>query len=115
MARKNDVTGDESIYNECPDIPTFALLGGKWRLPVIWILAKYGNVRFNELKRRLGDITNIMLTRSLTELEEYGLVERIDYGELPYRVEYRLTQKARELLPALDIISIWGRELFKDD
>ena len=106
---------EEELIHECPDIYTFNLLGGKWRLPVIWMLANYGDQRYNELKRRLTGITNIMLTRSLNELEEHGLILRIDYGELPLRVEYSLTQKARDLLPALDIISIWGRDFVRPE
>lgn len=105
-------TEDELIH-ECPDIYTFNILGGKWRLPVIWMLANYGDQRYTELKRRLTGITNIMLTRSLNELEEHGLVLRTDYNELPLRVEYSLTRKARDLLPALDIISIWGRDFVR--
>ncbi len=111
MAKKNDVGHtEEELIHECPDIYTFNLLGGKWRLPIIWMLANYGDQRYNELKRRLKGITNIMLTRSLLELEDHGLVIRTDYNEKSPRVEYSLTDKARELLPALDIISVWGRE-----
>ena len=105
---------EEELIHECPDIYTFNLLGGKWRLPVIWMLANYGDLRFNELKRRLTGITNIMLTRSLLELEEHGLVKRIDYGEKPLRVEYSLTPKSREILPALDLISVWGRDFLDE-
>lgn len=114
MAKKN-VKGqtEEELIRECPDIYTFNLLGGKWRLPIIWMLANYGDLRYNDLKRRLTGITNIMLTRSLAELEEHGLVNRIDYGEMPLRVEYALTPKARDLIPALDIISVWGREIVR--
>lgn len=104
---------EEELIHECPDIYTFNLLGGKWRLPVIWMLANYGDLRFNELKRRLKGITNIMLTRSLTELEEHGLVARVDFREKPLRVEYSLTEKARAILPALNFISVWGHDLLK--
>ncbi|MCC8116417.1 MAG: helix-turn-helix transcriptional regulator [Planctomycetes bacterium] len=111
MAKKNDIGHtEEELIHECPDIYTFNLLGGKWRLPIIWMLANYGDQRYNELKRRLKGITNIMLTRSLLELEDHGLITRTDYNEKSPRVEYSLTDKARELLPALDIISVWGRE-----
>lgn len=116
MAKTRDKgkTEAELVY-ECPDIYTFNLLGGKWRLPIIWMLANYGDMRYNELKRRLIGITNIMLTRSLQELEQHSLVNRVDYQEMPLRVEYSLTQKARELLPALDLISVWGRELINPE
>lgn len=75
------------------------------------MLANYGDQRYNELKRRLTGITNIMLTRSLQELEEHGLVRRLDYEEKAPKVEYSLTDKARDLIPALDIISVWGRDI----
>lgn len=109
--KKNDGKSEDELMEECPDIYTFNVLGGKWRLPVIWMLANYGDLRYNELKRRLTGITNIMLTRSLQELERHGLVKRVDYEEKSPRVVYSLTAKARDLLPALDIISVWGREI----
>lgn len=105
---------EEDLIHDCPDIYAFSLLGGKWRLPVIWMLATYGDLRFNELKRRLTGITNIMLTRSLTELEQHGLVVRRDFGEKPLRVEYALTEKSRAILPALNFINVWGLDLIKD-
>lgn len=105
----------EDLIRECPDIYTFALLGGKWRLPIIWILAHYGNQRYNELKRRIAGITNIMLTRSLQELEDHGLIVRTDYHEKAPKVEYSLTPKTQDLLPALEIISSWGREFILPD
>ncbi len=110
---KHDDGSEEELIQECPDIYTFSLLGGKWRLPIVWMLANYGDLRYNELKRRLPNITNIMLTRSLQELEKHGLVERIDYNEKIPRVEYSLTDKATALLPALEIISTWGREILE--
>lgn len=101
---------EEDLIRECPDIYTFNMLGGKWRLPIIWMLANYGDLRYNDLKRRLAGITNVMLNRSLRELMEHGLIERRDFGEKPLRVEYSLTAKTRDLLPALEVISAWGRE-----
>jgi|GEM_PF-1014141 Predicted transcriptional regulators len=110
-----DGQSEEDLIRECPDIYTFALLGGKWRLPIIWILANYGDQRDNELKRRISGITNIMLTRSLQELENHGLIARTDYQEKAPKVEYSLTPKTRDLLPALEIISSWGREFILTD
>lgn len=67
-------------------------------------------MRYNELKRHLDGITNIMLTRSLQGLEEHGLVCRIEYSQIPPHVEYSLTERCRKLLPALEIINEWGKE-----
>lgn len=102
----------EEVY-KCRDIYTIEVLAGKWRLPIIWTLSKKESMRYNELKRELVSITNIMLTRSLQGLEAFGLVTRIDYNETPPHVEYSLTPKCRELLPALEIIHEWGQDLLR--
>ena len=60
-------------------------------------------------------VTNIMLTQCLRELERDGLVRRIDYGEVPPRVEYALTQRGRELLPALRELYAWGQKQLARD
>lgn len=64
--------------------------------------------RYNELKRRIPGITNMMLTKSLRELEEAGLVHREQYDTVPPRVEYSLTQDGRDLLPTLNELYKWG-------
>ena len=103
MNRKN-------IYKDsCPVLYALNIIGGKWRLPILWRLRDEG-LRYNQLKRKLDGITNIMLTRSLQDLEEYGLVKRIQYSEIPPHVEYFLTENAKKLLPALMLISEWGKE-----
>lgn len=91
----------------CPVIAALKIIGGKWRIPVLWKLAE-GPVRYNELKRQLVGITNIMLTRSLRELEEAKLIHRIQYSDIPPHVEYVLTEDGKNLLPALNSIKEWG-------
>ena len=103
MNRKN-------IYDDkCPVLYALNILGGKWRLPILWHL-RDGSLRYNQLKRKLNGITNIMLTRSLQDLEEYGLVKRIQHSEIPPHVEYFLTDHTKKLLPAMKSIDEWGRE-----
>ena len=81
-----------NIYTvPCPIIHALNLIGGKWKLPVLWHLFDAESVRYNELKRSVVGITNIMLTQCLRELEAAGLVRRDDFGEVPPRVEYSLT------------------------
>lgn len=84
----NDKEVYKNDFDNCP--LTFALnvIGGKWRLPIIWLLSKEGAVRYNELKRRIDNITNMMLTQSLKELESSGIVERQQFMEIPPQVEY---------------------------
>lgn len=98
-------------FQDCAKIHALEVIGGKWRLPLIYVLSTAESMRYNELKRHLEGITNIMLTRSLQSLETYGLLIRTDYREIPPRVEYALTQKGRDLLPALEFINEWGKDL----
>ena len=102
-------------YQKCAVIQALEIIGGKWRLPIIWELSAQKSLRYNELKRRLNGVTNIMLTRALQGLEEHGLVSRTEYNKVPPHVEYSLTESCQELLPALEIINIWGRKRALDD
>ena len=95
---------------KCAVIHALEIIGGKWRLPIIWELSDRESMRYNELKRRLNGITNIMLTRSLQGLEEHGLINRNEFNKIPPHVEYSLTERCKELLPALDIINQWGED-----
>ena len=65
-------------------------------------------MRFGELKKLLKPITNTSLTNALKELEKDELVQRIQYNEMPLRVEYSLTEKGQDLLPVFYAISQWG-------
>ena len=97
-------------YQKCAVIQALEIIGGKWRLPIIWELSAHDSIRYNELKRRLSGITNIMLTRALKGLEEHELVIRIEYNQIPPHVEYSLTESCKQLLPALEIINEWGKQ-----
>lgn len=101
---------ENHLYNgSCEVVNAINLLRGRWKLPVLWNLS-YGNIRYNELRRQVHGITNIMLTRSLQELEEHGLVVRIQCSEIPLHVEYGLTEAGRKLVPALLELKKWGEE-----
>ena len=95
---------------ECPILHVFKCIGGKWKLPVLWHLAEKETLRYNELKRSVRGVTNMMLTKCLRELEDYGLVHRRQYNEVPPRVEYSLSERGKKLLPALEALYAWGRE-----
>ena len=106
---------DQSLYkNNFDNCPlTFALnfIGGKRRLPIIWALSKNGTMRYNELKRSINGITNMMLTQSLKELELNGIINREQFVEIPPRVEYSLTDNGKELIPALKALASWGKKM----
>ncbi|EKQ53639.1 MULTISPECIES: helix-turn-helix domain-containing protein [unclassified Clostridium] len=83
------------------------VLGGKWKLPILCILSMNDVVRFNELKRKLDGITNMSLSNCLNELEHYQIIDRVQYLEMPPRVEYSLSEKGKELLPLLKGLDEW--------
>lgn len=99
-----------NLYNgSCDVINAINIISGRWKMPILWKLS-YGNIRYNELKRQVRGITNIMLTRSLQELEAHGLVNRIQYSEVPPHVEYSLSKAGEKLVPALKELIKWGQE-----
>ncbi|AWP27546.1 transcriptional regulator, HxlR family protein [Paenibacillus vortex V453] len=87
---------------------TLSVIGGKWKMVIIYLLAENGTVRFNDLKRQIGAITYKMLSSQLKELEADGMVKRIEYPQVPPKVEYSLTEKAETLLPVLEGLCEWG-------
>lgn len=100
----------KSIHSKkCAVAHALEIIGGKWRLPIIWELSAKDSMRYNELKRHLDGITNIMLTRALNGLEKNGLVLRKEICQIPPHVEYSLTESCKQLLPALEIINEWGK------
>ena len=93
----------KSIHSKkCAVAHALEIIGGKWRLPIIWELSAKDSMRYNELKRHLDGITNIMLTRALNGLEKNGLVLRKEICQIPPHVEYSLTESCKQLLPALE-------------
>ncbi|MDR7855014.1 MAG: helix-turn-helix domain-containing protein [Tissierella sp.] len=101
----------KSRLNNCPLTFALNLISGKWRLPIIWLLNKNGTMRYNELKRCIDGITNMMLTQSLKELESYGIIKREQFMEVPPRVEYSLTDNGENLIPALRGLADWGSKM----
>lgn len=84
------------------------LLSGKWSLKVLIALCEAGTIRFNDLRRMLPGISNNMLSQCLKEFEQYKIVERKQYEEIPPRVEYSLTPLGKELQPAVHLLNEWG-------
>ncbi|WP_101773387.1 winged helix-turn-helix transcriptional regulator [Peptostreptococcus faecalis] len=99
---------EESMF--CPILNVVGAIGGKWKLPILCILAANESQRYGVLKRKLEKITNTMLSQSLKELEKDLLVSRIQYNEIPPRVEYSLTDRGKSLVPILEKLVNWGIE-----
>ena len=92
----------------CARQGALASIGGKWKLPILCSLSANGDSRFNELLKNIQGISNTMLSKTLKEMEDAGLVVRSEYLEVPIRVEYGLTDKAWQLQPILTQLIQWS-------
>lgn len=98
----------EDKHFHCAMDVTMNYIGGKWKTVVLWYLRDQ-KLRFGELKKRIPDITEKMLSIQLKGLEEDGIVKREVFPEVPLRVEYSLTEFGETLKPMLEEIAKWGR------
>lgn len=87
---------------------TMSLIQGKYKLYILYTLATYEVVRFNEMKKYIGAITYKTLSSTLKDLEADGLVHRKEYPQIPPKVEYSLTERGKSLMPILDMMCEWG-------
>ncbi len=94
----------------CPVRDIVAHVSDKWSLLVVYALAGDGTLRFNELKSKIGDVSQRMLTVTVRKLEQDGLVKRTIYPEVPPRVEYQLTTLGMGLLNKLVPLIDWAQE-----
>ncbi|MFI0507411.1 winged helix-turn-helix transcriptional regulator [Streptomyces albogriseolus] len=86
------------------------VIGGKWKVLILWALHECPHRRFGELRRLLPGVTEKVLASHLREMEADGIVRRVSYAEVPPRVEYSLTEDGRRLNDALEPLAAWGRE-----
>jgi len=96
-----------TLSNTCTGIYAFNIIGGQWSLAICCYLDEK-TLRFNELRKLLPNATERMLALHLKKLEENRLVIRTVYPEVPLRVEYKLTESGRDLLPILASLKAWG-------
>lgn len=87
---------------------TLSLVNGRFKMPILYTLTEFGTVRFNEMKKFIGEISYRTLSTVLKEMEADGLVNRKEYSQIPPKVEYSLTDKGRSFIPILDAMSEWG-------
>src|SRR6187402_3160151 len=98
---------------QCPVTTALSVIGGKWKVIILWHLKEGGVKRFGELQRLVRGISQKMLTQELRDLEESGLVSRKVYPVVPPKVEYSLTETGWSLKPLLEQLSDWGRDYRK--
>lgn len=102
-----------SIIEICPVRNVVARFGNKWALLVILVLSENEPIRYNELGRRIPDISSRILANTLRTLEADGLVNRKYYQEVPPRVEYSLTDTGRSLVPIINKLTEWAQANMK--
>ena len=98
----------EESFEDCGFSYTLSLINGKYKMVVLYTLANFGVVRFNEMKRYIGGISYKTLSTTLKELEADRLVHREEHPQIPPKVEYSLTERGRTLMPILDSMCDWG-------
>ena len=109
-------TIQDAMFPGCPVRNILARLCDKWTLLVIYILDRSGkdSMRFTELKQKMPDISQRMLSMTLRTLEEDGYVTRTIFSEIPPSVEYALTERAKSLKPILDSLLQWSVDNMDD-
>ena len=110
MRRKEQLN---SIIEICPVRNVVARFGNKWALLVILVLSENEPIRYNELGRKIPDISSRVLSNTLRILEADGLVNRRFYQEVPPRVEYSLTETGRSLVPIIIKLTEWAQNNMK--
>lgn len=100
-------TCTEECAAYCPVYATLDVIGGKWKLPLLWYL-RDGQMRYSQLQRAITGITPKMLAEQLRELERDGIVHRKVYPVVPPKVEYSLTSYGRTLDPIIKALGTWG-------
>ncbi len=87
---------------------TMSLIQGKYKMIILYTLMEFKVVRFNEMKKYIGEISYKTLSSTLKELEADKLVHREEYPQIPPKVEYSLTERGKTLIPILDAMCEWG-------
>lgn len=105
---------NEQSIQRCVTISTIQkILGGKWKIEILYYIGIQNVRRFGELRRHVGEITESSLTKQLRELEADGFINRHDFKEVPPRVEYTLTELGESFMSVLEVIKQWGDKNLK--
>lgn len=97
------------LYGTCPYTTAQKVIQGKWTILILHYLSGEP-VRFNALLKRLPSMTHASLSKQLKQLESYGLIQRVEYPQIPPRVEYSLTDMGYEFLPTLQCFREFGKK-----
>lgn len=103
----DEINEEVDVFPE-PFEYTLSIIGGKWKMIIMFWLSKKKIMRYGELKKSIKGITHKMLSNQLKELENDKIIIRKSYGEVPPRVEYYLSEKGLSLMPILEEMCNWG-------
>lgn len=98
---------ENSLFGICPYSTAQKILSGKWTLMILYFLSQK-TMRFNELQKKLANITHATLAKQLRAMEEDGLIIRTVYNQIPPKVEYSLNELGEKFVPVLDALEVWG-------
>lgn len=101
----------------CPMVLSHNLLSGKRKILILWILSNQV-LRFNEILKRMPDVTQKMLTTQLRSLEKDHLIMRHVYPTVPPKVEYEITETGKQIIPIMEMMHHFGAsyiEQYKDE
>ena len=98
----------------CPLEYGMELFGGKWNSRIICVLSALDTLRYSQLRKELGNITDAVLASTLKELVSNGIVCRKSYNEIPPRVEYSLSEKGKSVVPILQSICEWAGLYYRE-
>lgn len=96
--------------SDCPIRNILCRIGDKWSMLVMITLKANGTMRFNDIHKSIKDISQRMLTVTLRTLESDGLILRKVYAQVPPRVEYKLTERGKSLMPHIEHLVDWAME-----
>ena len=94
----------------CEIEAAFSVIGGKWKPAILWFLGEFGTLRFGQIHSMIPNITHRILTKQLRELEDYNIISRKVFPEVPLKVEYSITENGKKLLPILEMMCDWASE-----
>lgn len=114
VEHRNDVRPKREDLPACPVETCVQLIGSKWRLLIMRDLLMNESLRFKQLQRSVGGVSQKVLTSNLRDMEHAGLVVRRVYPEVPPRVEYSLTETGQSLKPIIDAMWAWGEKYQED-
>lgn len=110
VSERNVYMAKKELFGLCPYVTAQKVLTGKWSMYILYLLTD-GPIRFNELQRRMPEeMTHTTLSRQLKTLEDEGLIVRIEYQQIPPKVEYQLSEIGEKFRKVLSVLEVWGNE-----